>query len=209
MRFSVRAVIAAILFVFSAANAASEQGLEGAILNCSAQADAKAQLDCYNGIAAQLKAHRAESTAPAQVTRAPEVSSPPPQATAEAPKQAGSAWYNPTTWFGSNESPQPARPMVGNPADFGGENLPEAASSAPKPLDHITAKVTGVSYNYFRRFTVTLDNGQVWRQAESDTKVARFGDDGGEAVTISRGFLDAFSLVIDGRWGTYQVKRIK
>lgn len=99
--------------------------------------------------------------------------------------------------------------MVGSPTDFGSENLPESASNEPRPLDHITAKVASVSYNYFRRFTVTLDNGQVWRQAESDTKVARFGDDGGEAVTISRGFLDAFSLVIDGRRGTYQVKRIK
>ena len=82
-------------------------------------------------------------------------------------------------------------------------------TSGPQPLDHIAAKVANASYNYFRRFTVTLDNGQVWRQNESDTKVARFDGNGTERVTISRGFLNGFSLVIEGQYGTYQVKRIK
>jgi hypothetical protein len=82
-------------------------------------------------------------------------------------------------------------------------------AGGPQPLDHITAKVMNASHNYFRRFTVRLDNGQVWRQNESDTRVARFDGNGTETVTISRGYLNGFGLVIEGQYGTYQVKRIK
>jgi hypothetical protein len=98
--------------------------------------------------------------------------------------------------------------MVGTPADFGKENM-SFHSDAPEPLDHITAGVANVTYNFFRRFTVTLDNGQVWRQEDGDTDVARFEKDKAEVVTISRGFLESYHLTIQGRWGTYKVKRIK
>jgi hypothetical protein len=49
---------------------------------------------------------------------------------------------------------------VGTSVDFGAENMP-VQTSGPQPLDHITAKVANASYNFFRRFTVTLDNCQV------------------------------------------------
>jgi hypothetical protein len=189
------AATAAAVFMLSAAQAQSEQGLASAILNCAAAADEKAQLACYSGIAAQLKA--AQTSASAAVTPG-----------AQAPKQESGSWYNPGTWFGSDDTSSAYSPMVGNPADFGSENMP-VQTSGPQPLDHITAKVTNASYNYFRRFTVTLDNGQVWRQNESDTRVARFNGDGVETVTVSRGFLNSFSLIIAGQHGTYQVKRIK
>ena len=191
--------------MFSAAQAASEQGLASAILNCAAVTDEKAQLACYNGIATQLKAAQASAPATTPGTQP----SAAPQDVAQAPKQEGGAWYNRGSWFGSSETHAANRPMVGAPADFGNETMPQTQDTGPQPLDHIAAKVANVSYNYFRRFTVTLDNGQVWRQIESDTKVARFDDNRSETVTISRGFLNSFSLTIEGRWGTYQVKRIK
>lgn len=84
------AAIAAASFVFGAAQAASEQGLAAAILNCSAQTDEKAQLACYNGIAAQLKAQQASGTTPAPAAQAqPNEQPSPPRAIAEAPKQEG------------------------------------------------------------------------------------------------------------------------
>ncbi len=91
-------------------------------------------------------------------------------------------------------------------SDFGSERLP-ASDAAPKQTDSIVAKVKAVSWNAFRHFTVTLDNGQVWRQLDSDTATAQFG--ASQAVKISRGFLDSYSLSVDGVWGTYKVKRIK
>jgi hypothetical protein len=89
-------------------------------------------------------------------------------------------------------------------SDFGAERLPQAAAKEP---DTMVAHVAKVSVNAFKQFTVTLDNGQVWRQLESDTAVARFTT--ANTVTISRGFLDSYSLSVAGAWGTYKVKRIK
>jgi hypothetical protein len=199
-------VAAMALFAFLPAHAAAEQGLASAILACAAQPDEKAQLACYNGIAAQLKAAQGSSTS------VPVATTPPAQQTAQTPKPEGGSWYNPSAWFGSNAPAQTNQQTnasrAGNPADFGSESLPEKQTGGPAQIDSMTAKVTSVSYNYFRRFTVTLDNGQVWRQNESDTREARFSDDGGETVTVKRGIL-GFGLVIAGRPVSYSVKRIK
>lgn len=99
-----------------------------------------------------------------------------------------------------------AAPVVAAPApSFGGERLPDA-TRPPEP-EAMTATVASVNYNAFQQFTVTLDNGQVWRQLESDTPVARFA--AAATVKISRGFLDSYSLSVEGAWGTFKVKRIK
>ena len=89
---------------------------------------------------------------------------------------------------------------------FGAERLPQAAEAA-KPPETMQARITAVRLNAFKQFTVTLDNGQIWRQLDSDTAVARLA--AADAVKITRGFLDSYSLTVDGVWGTYKVKRIK
>lgn len=196
------AVAVAILFLFPAAQAAADGSLASAILNCSALPDDQAQLACFRQIADQLKAGSVAAVAPQTGAQ--------PQTQAEAPSagRQGSVWYDVGSWFGGSEAPKPTRRVIGTPAEFGKESmLPE--SNDPVPLDHITAGVVKVTQNFFGRFTVTLDNGQVWRQNESDTAAARFPSDGKVTVTIHRGFLDAFYLSIDGLWGSYQVKRLK
>lgn len=105
-------------------------------------------------------------------------------------------------------APPPARRVIGSVADFGLESVP-FDTTGPVKRAQITAKVAKVSYNFFHIFTVTLDNGQVWRQMDSDSSIAQFKTDKPEVVTISRGFLDSFHLAIRGRWGLYAVKRIK
>jgi hypothetical protein len=218
------AVTAATFLIFSAAHAAADESLRSAILSCSAQQDEKAQLACYNQIAAQLKAGAtlaAQSPAAIPTVAAPQVAAhppdaapaPPPQVAAQPPaapsgEQEGRSWYNVGSLFGSSETPPPSRPVVGTPADFGKANMPFQAD-APAELDHITAGVANVTYNFYHTFRVTLDNGQVWRQVDEDTKIARFKNDKTEVVTISRGFLDSFHLAIQGVWGTFTVKRIK
>jgi hypothetical protein len=163
-------VTAAAFFVVSTAHAAPGDSLPSAILGCAAQQDAKAQLACYNQIAAQLKAG---ASAAAQV----------PVGTAPAP------------------SPSTA-------TDFGKENLPFGADASAAP-DRITARVANVAYNFFHIFTVTLDNGQVWRQVDDAAHIARFRNDKTDVVTITRGFLDSFHLAIAGGWGNFTVKRLK
>jgi hypothetical protein len=88
--------------------------------------------------------------------------------------------------------------------DFGGENLRAAEKAEPVFQQ---AQIVKVSFNAIKHFTITLDNGQVWRQLDSDTAVARFR--GHEPVKISQGFLDSYSLSVEGVWGSYKVKRIK
>ncbi|MEJ0040737.1 MAG: hypothetical protein WDM81_00255 [Rhizomicrobium sp.] len=174
------AVTAAMLLAVCAARAASDEGLASAILGCSAQPDETAQLACYNRIAARVKA-----ASPA-VTQTPVAAAPPPAPVVSSPP------------------PQASNPLP----DFGKENLP-AQADAPTEHAHISARVADVSYNFFRVFTITLDNGQVWRQVDGDDKVARFRNDKTEVVTITRGFLDSYHLVVQGTWGDYTVKRIK
>ncbi len=174
-------VTVAMVLAASAAHAASGGDLASAILACAAQQDATAQLACYNRIATQLKAAPAQSPmAAVPLTRPQDVRS-------------------------SDAAP---RPVIGTPADFGKEGL-RFQADMPAELDHIRARVANVTVNYFHIFTVTLDNGQVWRQVDGDTRVARFKNDKTEIVTITRGFLDSFHLAIQGAWGDYQVKRIK
>ncbi|MDR3526570.1 MAG: hypothetical protein P4L57_04760 [Rhizomicrobium sp.] len=92
------------------------------------------------------------------------------------------------------------------PSDFGGEALkrPEAVSQEP---EFVSAHAARVAINAIQHFTVSLDNGQVWRQLDSDTEVAHFRE--GAAVRIKRGFLDSYSLSVEGTFGSYKVKRIK
>ena len=57
------------------------------------------------------------------------------------------------------------------PAEFGGEYLPENIKKRDeKRLKEITAKVAEFRVNQFGKVTVTLENGQVWRQLNSDNK---------------------------------------
>ncbi len=92
------------------------------------------------------------------------------------------------------------------PSDFGGEDL-KRPDAAPQEPAFLVAKAARVSFNAIHHFTVTLDNGQVWRQLDSDTEVARFG--AGTAVRLKRGFMDSYSLSVEGVFGSYKVKRIK
>jgi hypothetical protein len=104
----------------------------------------------------------------------------------------------------------PAPPLAAPPVGatgLGSERLPQLASSSPRVPQQMIAGVAGVSYDGRGRFTMTLDNGQVWRQLEGDTallKGTRF-----PAVRISRGVLGSYDLNIVGRNATYRVSRLQ
>ncbi|MBV9540646.1 MAG: hypothetical protein JO167_05210 [Alphaproteobacteria bacterium] len=169
-----------LLFMSGSCAQAADDGLAAAILNCSAQQGDAAQLACYNQIAAQLKG--SAPMAVPSVAPAPTVaatSPPPPPASAPA-------------------------------ADFGKETLP-AWTSGPNASesDSITAHVTAVAYDPYRRFTVTLDNGQVWQQSPSDDMKAHFRTQDSITVTILRGMLTSYHLYVLGATGSYIVKRVQ
>ncbi len=71
--------------------------------------------------------------------------------------------------------------------------------AAEKPVavpDRIQATVTAITYRSDGKFTATLDNGQVWSQAETNTKVRPAV---GETVTVRRATLGSYLLT--GRLG--------
>lgn len=101
--------------------------------------------------------------------------------------------------------PPVAPPPVAAAQGLGSERLPRQASVAPPK--QMIAGVSSISYDGHGRFTITLDNGQVWRQLEGDTaqlRGTRF-----PAVRISRGALNSYDLNIVGRNATYRVSRLQ
>ena len=216
MTTRILAVAAAAFFMSPAAQAVTVEDLTSAVLNCSAQPNDPAKLSCLNQLAARLKANaeapraQAQPPAPAPQTRTTSAAPESPPARQEAKdRDRDKAWYDVGNLFGSSkESAPPPRRVVGTPADFGKESM-GPKNDEPVPLDSIKAGVTKVSYNRYRRFIVTLDNGQVWRQTDSDTLKARFSTTEKNTVTITRGLLGSFHLSIDGLRGGYQVRRVK
>lgn len=224
-------ILSAVAFVAAstAAQAGPGEAMAFAIGQCSSQPNEKARLACYDEIAAQLKSGAfvsAPAAPPPPVAQAPQVMTPAAPAVVPAPgvpsaaqvgrvsapapvAQApqGGTWYDPTSWFGK-DNPQITST---NPADFGAEALPQqrTASAEPAQLEELRANVTAVAYNPRGRFTVTLDNGQIWKQLDGDTGTARLKKKGGDIVTISRGVLGSYNLVVDGRSALFKVKRVQ
>jgi len=101
-----------------------------------------------------------------------------------------------------------APPIAAAPATgLGSERLPRTASAARRSAQELTAALAGVSYDARGRFTITLDNGQVWRQLEGDTGVLQASRN--STVRISRGALGSYDLNIVGRNATYRVSRLQ
>jgi len=81
----------------------------------------------------------------------------------------------------------------------------DPARAGPTRPDSIAAKVAAVSKRPTGEWVVTLEDGQVWAQAESDTRaMIRVGDE----VTVRRAALGSYVLVSANRVAM-RVRRIK
>ena len=77
------------------------------------------------------------------------------------------------------------------------------ASLEIEQIDRIVATVTDVHQSTTRKLTVTLDNGQVWRQL--DSRPMRLG--AGEAVVIRKASLGSFLMEKQSGGRSIRVKR--
>jgi len=91
------------------------------------------------------------------------------------------------------------------PTGLGSERLPRTGTV--KRAQEMIASVAGISYDARGHFTVTLDNGQIWRQLEGDTGALQAARS--STVRISRGALGSYDLNIVGRNATYRVLRLQ
>jgi len=192
------------IFVLASLPARAGDDLATTVGKCAALNDNTARLVCYD------KAARRATT----IEVSPQVQAAPPAKTAAgAPpaKNDGESWFGISTWFNSSED-HPIEQTT--PEQFGSEYLlsPSAApgtSGTPEALDQITATLSDFGYNPSGRFLAFLDNGQAWQQLEGDANKVQLSKGEKYQVTISRGFLGSYNLVIEGHGGLCKVRRIK
>lgn len=193
---------------FTAAATAGTPGLEWAITACAGKADADARLACYDTIAASLgTATAAPAAAPVAPAAAPQVAAVPP-APAAAPAAPAPAAVGTLPVATASAAPPP--PKTETASDFGSERLPREtlrAAGKPDPLDEIHGTIKEIRLTPLGRAIVTLNNGQVWRQTDGDG--TKFRGKAGEAITIERGFLNSYNLIVEGRSGLIKVRRIE
>jgi len=211
------AALAVFFLASAAAHAGPQEDLIAAIGKCASLTDGAARLACYDQVAALARAMASVPQQPLAAAPQPPVAAGPAvtpvQTATQTPPatQKGESWFGLGSLFSSDDRRSPSGQMT--PAQFGSEALPAPPPApgnvAPEPLDSIAASVDDVAYNLHGRFVVFLDNGQVWQQLQSDDGRARFAKSGKDKITISRGALGSYSLVIEGHENLYKVKRIK
>jgi hypothetical protein len=101
--------------------------------------------------------------------------------------------------------PPPPREPVTQPQDFG--KPPPAREAEVKEIGATVVELTRTARG---RAVFTLDNGQVWRQLDSDAAEVREPAAGRAMhVKIETGALGSYNLVIEGRAGAIKVRRLK
>jgi hypothetical protein len=179
------AVIAALIGMTAAGSA---QPLQAQMGKCLAIPGMLQRLACYDAVAKAMPGGSAPRMASAPAT---------------APAPVPAPIYVP------QYAPAAPRPVYVPPASsFGGENLPRTASAAPARVEALSANVTAITFNGTGRFTVTLDNGQVWRQMAGDESIMLRGTKIGP-VRLTRGALGSYDLQVPGQNTTYRVSRLQ
>jgi hypothetical protein len=166
-----------VVLALAAPAAQAAEGLDALLRACRAEADDARRLACYDRIAGPAQA------APAPVS--PGTGSVPPAAASSA--SAASA---------ASAPPSGEAAAGGAAEDFGLERAQaneEARRQQEKAraLAELEASVTGIDARMDGLLTITLDNGQVWRQNRPDS---RFRLKVGDRIRIQPGSLNSFIL---------------
>jgi hypothetical protein len=164
-------LIPALALGLAAGAATGAEDLGAAVRNCRALADDAARLACYDEAIAR------SDRAPA-MTKAPPKAAPAPAQTAPAAAAA------------------PAAPAADPEDAFGRERRVQAEEQQrldqdARALGELEATVTTIGLRADGLMTITLDNGQVWRQNRPDS---RFRLKEGDRVKIQPGSLKSFIL---------------
>jgi hypothetical protein len=170
-----------------AGNASSEDlrlrdDVLAAVLRCYASSEDRQWLDCYYESAQPARARLGLSPGPQVPQRIS------PGAVAAAPAQRVMPASIPEQQFGMDV----ARPALAH------------------DLDHVTARMNSYSFTPYHIFTVSLANGQTWRQLSGDINNAHWRKPAASyVVTISHGAFRSFNLEVKGIPGIFKVERIQ
>jgi len=158
-------------------------------LRCAAITDDRTWLECYYGAAQPMRGQLQLPPAPAS------------QTSLIPPAIAGSA---------------STAAAIGAPSAFP-PRVPSRPGPVARTLDFLAggdAVVAGAairSYDGARSgFTVTLENGQVWKQSDDQARFVRWRDGlAAHRVSVWKGALNTYNLAFDKEAERYKVRRIK
>lgn len=174
---------------FLPAAADSRQDTLAAISRCAGLPDDRTFLDCIYGAAQPMRAELGLQPAPSFQTR---LVPPAPGARASLPSPATSV---PPPIVASATPQQKTNGLFGGLFNGGNEE---------------TARMASYSFNPRGFFTVTLDNGQVWRQRANDASFAQWGAKPADYyVTVHAQTTGGYSLSVRGNDGLYQVELVR
>ncbi len=175
--------LVAVLCVCS--NFALAESLAGALNKCSQVENSLKRLVCYDKLNQQAKGYK-DSKLPTGIRSGNNY-------------QAGN--YQPKN---SNQAAAPAGTPTNNMASaedkFG---LPLIQLVEKDQATSLTAQVREVKKTPRGKLIITLENGQIWKQTDSDRLLLRAGD----SVNIERGLLGAFFLKTAAGTSRIKVKR--
>jgi hypothetical protein len=201
-------LLSVLLFV-SGAGADLRDDALSAVLRCADMSDKGQRLVCYDSAAVRVPG---ALRAPA-ASAAPTTSIVPSAATPAAPaprKQQSGGFLSGLLGLGPKRAPQT------NVAQFGSESIANggalAFSSAIEgdTVNQISARLT--AYEFANGYvTVTLDNGQEWRQAGSDRPLGHLVRPAGSYVAVIRRGSDgdSYAMKLGNLAGSVAVRRVR
>ncbi len=130
----------------------------------------------------------------APVWAAPQVDAFSPQGQAKGVRQAAARFTEPMVAFGD--------PRLADPFEV-------RCEGDETRLKEITAKAVEIRFNRFGKATLTLDNGHVWRQLDSDNRAIWLDDDKLYTVTVKRSAFGNYLLTVNELRRTIRVRRIQ
>lgn len=93
---------------------------------------------------------------------------------------------------------------------FGNEALEAKRKSFDKNrLQSITASVAEIKKDPYKKLTISLENGQVWKQLDSDNKISLPNPDKAKSVIISRRALGSYRMQLEPIGKLILVRRIE
>ena len=223
----------AVLLVCTAALARPRDDVMINVYRCSGHPSTRVWLDCYYGAAQPQRAALGLSLAPAaqaQLVQAPPAPGAPKDlairdtviaAAARCGSVAGERAWLDCYYAAAN----PVRILLGLAAAPGAAvapgPLPTPSPSMARNDDgffdgmfdkrDVQAVARMASYRLDRNglFTVTLENGEVWKQLDGDSHVARWSRPARDyVVTVAKGAFKSFNLSVKGNPVAYKVRRV-
>ncbi|HVV26576.1 MAG TPA: hypothetical protein VHC40_01275 [Rhizomicrobium sp.] len=228
---AVLAAAGAVVFAHPAAARPRDEAMSNAF-RCASISDTRTWLDCYYGAAQPARAALRMPPAPAGQTGL--VANPPhgvpPARDAALRDQVMTQAFACKTMPDERQwlrcyyaAAEPARTYLGLPpavpprlartgaaaATPFGMRAP-AGSEIPDSADRLSARMASYSFDGHGIFTVTLDDGQVWKQVSGDTSFAHWNRPAANyTVRLSHGFLGSYNLAVAGNPGVFKVRRVQ